>query len=137
MFESLSTGTLMFLDYFFLIFHGVFVVFNVLGWIWRSTRRLHIITIALTLFSWLVLGIWYGFGYCFCTDWHWQVRSLLGNPPHHYSYIQFLVEEITGVNPPRQLTYDVTMISFAVIVFLSVVMNIADLLRRRRRLQQE
>ncbi|WP_425277214.1 DUF2784 domain-containing protein [Salinispira pacifica] len=102
------------------------------GWIWRYTRRIHLLTIGLTLFSWLFLGIWYGFGYCFCTDWHWQIRSLLGNPPNHYSYIQFLVHQITGWNPPRQLTNTLTVLAFAAIITLSLALNLRDLLNRKK-----
>jgi hypothetical protein len=24
--------------------------------------------------------IWYGYGYCLFTDWHWRIRELLGYP---------------------------------------------------------
>jgi hypothetical protein len=80
----------------FFVFHTAWVLFNCLGWIWRSTRTWQVVTLSLTAFSWFALGAWFGWGYCPCTDWHWQVRARLGHqdPP---SYIQLIVRELTGV----------------------------------------
>ncbi|MCC5921935.1 MAG: DUF2784 domain-containing protein [Cyclobacteriaceae bacterium] len=69
---------LIFADLFFTAFHTLFIVFNVVGWAFEKTRKTHLVTISLTLMSWGVLGIWYGFGYCPLTDWHWQVLRALG-----------------------------------------------------------
>ncbi|AHC16706.1 DUF2784 domain-containing protein [Salinispira pacifica] len=129
----MSQSLLHFLDRFFLIFHTVFVLFNLLGWMWKKTRKIHLITIGLTLFSWGILGFWYGFGYCFCTDWHWDVRRLLGNPPVHRSYIQFLVRELTGIDPPYRVTADVTLVIFILLILLTVWLNIRDSLDRKKR----
>ncbi|MGZ8511472.1 MAG: DUF2784 family protein, partial [Chitinophagaceae bacterium] len=57
-----------FLNIFFFVFHTVFTLFNMVGWIFPRTRKLHLITLSITAFSWFVLGIWYGWGYCACTD---------------------------------------------------------------------
>ncbi len=81
----------------FIIFHTVLILFNLFGWIWEKTRRLNLITLLLTAFSWFILGIWYGFGYCPCTDWHWQVRSALGYTDMPQSYIKFLIDLWTGI----------------------------------------
>ncbi|HCN84632.1 MAG TPA: DUF2784 domain-containing protein, partial [Sphingobacteriaceae bacterium] len=86
-----------FLNIFFFVFHTLFTVFNVVGWIFPKTRRLHLITMSLTAFSWFILGIWYGWGYCFCTDWHWDVREKLGYHDRSNSYIHFLILKLTGV----------------------------------------
>lgn len=66
------------LDVAFFAFHTVLVLFNLLGWVWRPTRRWNLITLGVTACSWFVMGLWYGIGYCICTDWHWQVRRELG-----------------------------------------------------------
>lgn len=86
-----------FLDIFFLVFHSGLILFNLFGWIWEATRRLNLITLTLTASSWFVLGIWYGFGYCPCTHWHWLVRRELGYTDMPNSYITFLVDELTGI----------------------------------------
>jgi len=114
---------LKFLDLFFIVFHTGFTLFNLAGWIWKKTRKVHLITIGLTLISWFVLGIWYGWGYCVCTDWHWQVREAMGEPIPFHSYIQFLVSELTGWVPDRGLTDVMTLCVFLLCILLSVYVN--------------
>ncbi|WP_144082926.1 DUF2784 domain-containing protein [Salinispira pacifica] len=112
-----------------LIFHTLFILFTIVGWRFVKTRRIHLITVLLTIFSWVVLGYWHGFGYCFWTDWHWNVRSLLGKPPLHNSYIQFLIIELTGLYPPYLLTQRVTTIVFVLIIVMTLTLNVRDYLR--------
>lgn len=115
---------LQFLNIFFFVFHTVFTLFNVVGWMFSKTRRLHLITLSLTAFSWFVLGIWYGWGYCFCTHWHWDVRQKLGYTDESYSYIHFLILKLTGINFPEQLVENVTLavflLSFALSIWFSI-----------------
>jgi hypothetical protein len=66
-----------FLNIFFFVFHTAFTLFNAVGWAFRKTRRLHLVTLLLIVFSWFILGIWFGWGYCVCTEWHWQVKLRL------------------------------------------------------------
>ena len=117
---------LVFLDYFFIIFHTTFTLFNMTGWVWKKTRKYHLITILLTAFAWFILGIKYGWGYCFCTDWHWKVRDALGNPITSDSYIQFLIQELTGFNPPGDLVDTVTLVVFIFCFVMTIIMNARD-----------
>lgn len=114
------------LDWFFLLFHTLFTLFNITGWIFRKTRVLHLITMTLTLFSWTVLGIFYGFGYCFCTDWHWRVREILGRPIDSWSYIHFLIKEISGFNPDPVLVDKITFAVFMICFITTITLNIRD-----------
>lgn len=123
---------LRFLDIFFLVFHTLFTLFNMTGWIWKKTRRIHLATIALTACSWFILGIWYGWGYCFCTDWHWRVRDALGTPIRSDSYIHFLILEVTGINLPQHLVDTATIAVFAACCALSLSLNVKDLIVRWR-----
>jgi len=80
-----TMGVYNFLDKFFFVFHSLLILFNLSGWMWKKTRRLNLVLLLLTGFSWTILGIWYGFGFCPSTEWHWQVRMKLGlpdMPPH-------------------------------------------------------
>lgn len=95
---------LQFLDLFFLTFHTTWMLFNLFGWIHRRTRRWHLLTLSLTLLSWVGMGYWYGWGYCICTDWHWQVLRELGERDLPYSYISYLVERISGYRPPSHIS---------------------------------
>lgn len=119
------------LDIAFLVFHTALVVFNMAGWAWRRTRRWHLVTMLLTAFSWFIMGLRYGVGYCICTDWHWQIRSALGIHDKDNTYIQFLVRILTGWTPADGLTRTVTGMAFALAAILTIVLNLRDARLRR------
>lgn len=117
---------LIFLNYFFFAFHTLFTLFNIFGWMRKETRKLHLITMLLTAGSWFILGLFYGIGYCACTDWHWQVREKLGYNDRSDSYIHFLIYKITGEDLDPNLVDMVTMVVFVVCFILTVFLNIRD-----------
>lgn len=120
-----------FLNIFFFVFHTCIVLFILFGWIWKKTRPANLALILLTAISWFFLGIWYGFGYCPCTDWHWQVRMKLGIYDESSSYLEFLIEKLTGMDVDRALV-DKFAVAFLVGVFcLSIVLNVRDLRKRK------
>lgn len=114
------------LDIFFLVFHTSLILFNLFGWIWSRTRRLNLITLGLTGVSWFGLGIWYGWGYCPSTDWHWQVRRRLGETDMPASYISFLVEQFTGWLPPAHIVDAATLIFFLLALVCSIWTNMKN-----------
>jgi hypothetical protein len=118
-----------FLNIFFFVFHTVWTLFNIVGWMFRATRKWHLVTMILTALSWFVLGIWYGWGYCVCTDWHFQVRRNLGYHDESHSYIHFLILQLTGVDLSPQLVNNVTLIVFVISLVMSVWLNIRDRMR--------
>lgn len=111
------------LNYFFFVFHIVLIVFNVFGWIFVKTRKLHLYVLLITLFSWFVLGIWYGFGYCFLTDWHYNVLRELGETGMPSSYIAFLVLKLTGWLPNAELVNILTLVLTLMALMVSVWVN--------------
>jgi hypothetical protein len=117
---------LQFLNYFFFVFHTAFTLFNIVGWMFRKTRKWHLATMTLTALSWFVLGIWYGFGYCACTDWHWDIREQLGYHDQQRSYIHFLVLKLTGINVDEHFVDVATLIVFLVCFILTIALNIKD-----------
>ena len=98
------------LDYFFVLFHGSWTLFNLTGWAWKRTRRIHLIAIGLTILSWFGLGIFYGWGYCPCTEWHWQVKYRLGETDLPYSYVKYYVDQLTT------FSWDPLVVDAAVVV---------------------
>jgi hypothetical protein len=114
------------LDYFFFAFHTSFTLFNLVGWMFYKTRRLNLITLILTAFSWFVLGIWYGWGYCFCTDWHFDIREQLGYHDQQGSYIRFLILKVSGDNLNEKLVETITLIVFLISLMMSILMNTRD-----------
>jgi hypothetical protein len=99
-----------FLDYFFIVFHGSWVLFCLTGWAWRKIRRIHLITTGLTMFSWFGLGIFYGWGYCPCTDWHWEIKYKLGETNLPNSYVEYHIDKLTG------FTWDPLVVDSAVLI---------------------
>ena len=120
-----------FLNIFFFVFHSSLIIFNLFGWIWKKTRLANLIVILLTAFSWTILGIWYGFGFCPCTDWHWQVREKLGYFDMPSSYTKFLIDSLTGLDVKETLvdTLAVTLLALALVA--SVFTNLRDWKKKR------
>ncbi|MCK5441067.1 MAG: DUF2784 family protein [Maribacter sp.] len=96
-------------NYFFYTFHTSLILFNLFGWLHAKTRKLHLISLLATFGSWALLGFWKGWGYCFLTDWHYQVLRRLGARGMPSSYIAFLVQNITGWLPDFRLVNTLTL----------------------------
>jgi hypothetical protein len=113
------------LDAGFFVFHTAWIAFNCLGWIWQRTRRWHLLTVTVTVVSWFGVGAWYGWGYCPCTDWHWQVRERLGHrdPP---SYIQLLIRELSGIDMSPGWADALSLVTLAAVAGLSILLNLRD-----------
>jgi hypothetical protein len=120
------------LNVMFFVVHTTWIAFTCLGWMWRRTRRYQLTTVSLTALSWFGLGFWYGWGYCPCTEWHWQVRSRLGfvDPP---SYIQLLIEEATGIALSAPAADALALVCLAAATVLGVTLSVRD---RRRPIDQ-
>ena len=116
-------------DILFVVFHTALIVFNLLGWVWRRTRRLHLFTIGATLLSWFGLGVTYGWGYCPLTDWHWRIKLMLGETALPASWIKYYLDRITGIDwSPAVVDASVVGSALGALV-LSLVLNWRD--RRR------
>ena len=111
------------LDYFFTLLHLVIVGFNLLGWIWRATRRAHFIVVVVTASCWLILGIWYGIGYCPITDWQWQIKKSLGETNLPNSFIKYMVDKISPVVISADTIDLLTAVGFALAATISVYLN--------------
>jgi hypothetical protein len=120
------------IDYFFMLFHSVLILFNVFGWIIPKWRFANLISLSLTSFSWFVLGIWYGIGYCPSTDWHWKVRQLLGYNDQSNSYIHFLILKITGIHLPENWVDTTTVIVFFTAFSISLNFALTKRISKRK-----
>src|SRR5688500_12726087 len=114
------------LDVAFVVVHSAIALFNVTGWIWRRTRKLHLVTITATLLSWSVLGIVYGFGYCPCTDWHWDVKRTLGETDLPSSYIKYYLDRLTGADWHPQTVDTLVLVTTLIALCASIVLNMRD-----------
>jgi hypothetical protein len=117
------------LDVFLTVAHIFIIGFNLIGWIFVKTRKLHFWVVMLTLFSWIVLGIWYGWGYCFLTDWHWDIKRSLGESSLPLSFITYLTNNLLGFNFSNAFVNGVLGIVFTLIVLLTVGLQIKNFRR--------
>jgi hypothetical protein len=122
-----------FLNVFFFVFHSSLVLFILFGWIWPKTRKLNLVVVILTFLSWFFLGIWYGFGYCPSTDWHWQVRMNLGYYDMPSSYLTFLIRSLLGWDVNKTLVDIFAVVFLFLALFASVTANYRDWKDRRSR----
>lgn len=111
------------LDWFFTVLHLTIIGFNLLGWIWKKTRKLHFVLVLLTAASWVILGIWFGLGYCPITDWQWEIKERLGETNLPNSFIKYFADKIANSNISADLIDIATASCFGVAVFLSVYLN--------------
>ena len=111
------------LDIFLTFIHLIIIGFNLFGWIWPATRKMHFICVLATAASWLLLGLWFGVGYCPVTDCKWQVKAKLGEHDLPASFIKYYADKITGKNISSSFVDLITAICFAVAALLSVYVN--------------
>ncbi|MCX7696732.1 MAG: DUF2784 domain-containing protein [Bacteroidales bacterium] len=128
---------LLILDFFFIIFHTLLIAFNLFGWMFKKTRFLNFLTLQATAFSWFILGIWYGWGYCFCTDWHWEIRYALGKPMLESSYTAFLFRSITGIQVPSFIMDMITLIGFLIAYGISTYLQVRKWILKAKMLKQQ
>ena len=121
---------LSFLDILLSIAHISLTIFNLTGWIWKRTRKAHLVTLGLTLVSWFVFGIWYGWGYCFLTDWQWQVKEKLGETNLPASFIKYFADKISGKNFDPSFVDNVTLGCLLFAIAAAVYVNF---IRRKKK----
>lgn len=111
------------LDIFYTFAHLALTGFNLLGWIWKKTRKAHLITLSLTILSWFVLGIWYGWGYCPLTEWQWRVKEKLGETNLPNSFIKYFADKITGRDIDPTLVDNATLGGLIFAIVAAVYVN--------------
>lgn len=121
--EELAPRRVSTLSLLFHALHLAVIAGNLTGWMFRSLRRLHLALVSVTLFSWIVLGFRYGLGYCFLTEWHWQVLESEGESGLPASYITYIIFLLTGWNADPWLVDAGTGISFSFAVCASLYVN--------------
>lgn len=112
----------------FILFFSHFsvTVFNLTGWIWKKTRRMHLVTIILTLLSWFGLGLFYGFGYCPLVDWQWDIKRRLGEADLPASFVKYYLDKWTGHSWDAVLVDNAVVILGVTALAASVVLNVLD-----------
>ena len=119
------------LNILFLVFHSGLIVFNVFGWLWPKTRPWNLLTQVITLGSWVGMGAFKGWGYCYCTDVHWKIRRDMGIADDPETYIGFLIEKVTGIEPSGDFVFWLGLTVFSFCFFASLFLNLRDIRRRK------
>lgn len=121
--RNADTMSLELQDILYTMLHLVVIGFNLVGWIWKRTRKAHLWLVALTAGSWAVLGIWYGWGYCPITDWQWDVKRQLGEKNLPNSFIKYYADKLSGADIDAAVVDTVTVVVFGIVAALSMVLN--------------
>lgn len=119
-------------NFLFYAFHTVLIFFNLFGWLHPKLRKLNLISLLVTFGSWFLLGLWKGWGYCFLTDWHYQVLRSLGEKNIPSSYIAFLVKKLTGWTPSAELVNTFTVGLALLALLCSLWVNFRNQKARKR-----
>lgn len=114
-----------------LIYHvihlAVIIINCVFGFIPGRCQRLFILTYTTTIVSWLGFGLQYGLGYCFLTDWHWQLKRDMGEHNLPPSYIHYISETWLNLDLSRgAIDMGVAMIFIALL--LVYIVNIKNVI---------
>ncbi len=111
-------------DLFFVVFHSALIVFILVGWIPRRLRNVHLACVLLTGFSWFILGLFYGIGYCVLTDWHWQVLNRLGETGLPASYVQYILNRITGISVTAGTADAMTLAGWLLALVIAIYLKV-------------
>ena len=120
---------LVLLDWTFFVLHTFLIAFNMIGWAWKRTRLAHLVVLSLTCFSWFVMGAYRGWGYCLCTDWHFQIRRKLGYAVAESSFIQLLLDKTIGLRISLQSS-DVLAVSVLIAILIATAITWGIVWRR-------
>ena len=121
-----------FLDLAFLVGHSALIAFNLFGWIWPKTRRLHLLSILLTAASWVALAPWFGLGYCPCTDWHWQIKEALGQTDLPNNYLTYLFDTWFGLEITDATAERLAYLCLTPALLASLSLNLRDYSKRTK-----
>lgn len=130
--RMLTTPVLQLLDAAFFVFHTLVIIINLTGWILPRTRKLHLIVLGVTGFSWFGLGplLGYPLGYCLCTDWHWRIRQRLGIVDQG-GYVELLFK-MAGLPISGETAATLAYGAFGGALLATLIVQIIGVARRRR-----
>ena len=109
------------------LFHSVhifIILFVATGWIFSALLPYHLALISLTLACWFILGIWFGFGYCPISDWHWKFKGAVGEGRPDGSYIYVVLQRFSQRKLNAAVVDKVVLIGTLAIMGISLFLNL-------------
>lgn len=70
------------------------------------------------------MGYWFGWGYCFLTDVHWDIKRALGEENLPASFVSYIFHDYVDWYPPASFVNQLVGGGFAVI-FVIVMIQLA------------
>lgn len=108
------------------------VLFVLFGWVYKPTRKVHLITLTLIIISWLGIGVYKGvIGYCPLTDWHWDIKYELGERNIPSSFTEYMLEKITGIDFDSKLVDMGTAAGLILSVVAAGYVNLRSIFSKR------
>lgn len=101
-------------DWLFHLVHILVIVINSTFWMSFRTLNISRMTLLSTLISWLGFGFFYGFGYCFLTDWHWKLKHQMGDVNLPPSYLKLVLDRTLRQDFDANLLDKMTIMIFLV-----------------------
>lgn len=111
------------LDYLLFSIHVFVIIANLFGWVWKKTRKAHLVVVGGTLASWFVLGIWRGWGYCILTDWEWDIKRSLGEKNLPSSFTRYLSNNVMGMELSRSTVDLLTLLGLILAIVMAILVN--------------
>ena len=109
------------------LFHSVHllvILFVATGWMVSALLPFHLALTGLTLMCWFILGLWFGFGYCPISDWHWKFKGALGDGQPQGSYIHFVLQHMRKNKISAAVVDKVVLVGTVVIMGISLFLNL-------------
>ncbi len=113
---------------FYMAVHIAVIAVNTFGWLFLATRKFSLAVQLLTLASWTIGGYFYGWGYCFLTDLHYQHLYSSGVRDLPNSYMKYLFD----LWMPWDISPEMTDAITAAVFFLSILFAWVLYLRQRK-----
>lgn len=120
------------LNILFHVLHLIVIGINLFGWIPRSTRVLHRWCVGITAACWLVIGPAMSgtLGYCPLTEWHWNVKTRMGETDLPSSYIDFLFRE-AGLILPHATVDKIVAVTFGTVAMITILLFLIEKKHKR------
>jgi hypothetical protein len=71
-------------------------------------------------------------GYCFLTQWHWNILAKLSVYPAENSYVQYLFRRLLSVQLGAETADRLTLAVFIVSCLISVLLNYRDFMKKKK-----
>ncbi|EMF07334.1 DUF2784 family protein [Serratia marcescens] len=113
-----------FLNGVFHVVHIFIIIFVMVGWAFPLLRLVHLALTLLTLGSWFILGQWLGIGYCPISDWHWKIKTAIGEGQPSGTYINHLLQTIARRELNSETVDKTILIGTVAITAISLALNV-------------